>query len=43
MLSQMILSIADQEFESDAEFHAFHCHVLHTCLSVALEPMKSAM
>ena len=43
MLSQMILSIADREFELDAEFHAFHHHVLHTCLSVALEPMKSAM
>ncbi|KIM57459.1 hypothetical protein SCLCIDRAFT_130430, partial [Scleroderma citrinum Foug A] len=31
------------EFESDAEFHAFCCHVLHTCLSIAFEPMKSSM
>ena len=35
--------IADQEFESDAEFRTFHCYLFHSSLTAALETMHPAM
>ena len=34
---------ADWEFESDPEFCAFRCHLLHSSLAAMLETMKPAM
>ncbi|KIJ57964.1 hypothetical protein HYDPIDRAFT_72577, partial [Hydnomerulius pinastri MD-312] len=35
--------IADQEFESDAEFRTFCCHLFHSLLTAALDSMCPAM